>query len=362
MLTSSVAIALALISTAWSQEGQLCSPEECPDLWVRVQDGGWWCRIVHGDTIPADRFSAAFILEMAQDSTSLIDYTVTEFKRNGALLWLPSWKLDRKVNASEEMLAANSQTELFPLVAGDVLSFYREINWVSIMPDGRTMENRTDNYYSRDTLDYVVELVRRSDLSRIVLLDSLGALPNLQPAIPRLYGMRPMAALVSYTVPPEIADGDSAFIRLVPHARGDGAYYFTRTDDITVGVSRCLQQPFWQALNDYIGLRGNGSDTSPKMELGELQRLDEASAGGELRIVSISGDRVELGFSTKANAGKMAVAVFDATGAVVFYPYAGPASTTERTVTYQFPRSGAYFIGLSYDGALVQTKKIIITK
>ncbi len=54
--------------------------------------------------------------------------------------------------------------------------------------------------------------------------------------------------------------------------------------------------------------------------------------------------------------------IFDAACTMVFYPYAGPASTTERTVTYQFSRSGAYFVGLSYDGVLVQTKKIIITR
>jgi len=352
--------AVLAVLPAASAAAQWCTPQECPDLWFRVQahDTNMVCRLVDGDTVSADRFSAAFTLLMTEDSIGIVDYTFSECKRNGELLQIPTWKLDRRVNASQAMIGTNSRTAAFPLVPGDTLSFYRELNWYTAIG----YHNELDNYYSRDTLDYAVELVRVADSSRIVLLDSLGVLPSLQPSIPRLYGMRPMAALVSYVVPSSVlrTTSDSAFIRLVPHARGDGAYYFTRWDDITVRISERLNQPFYQALNDYIGQRG----AAPKIVIEELQRLDESSAAaGALRVLAVAGagDQVSIAFRAPADNGRAGIVIFDALGQVLFYPYTGPASTEERSVSYRFPRGGVYFVGLSIDGNLVQTRKVIIT-
>ncbi len=353
-------MAVLALLPATNAAAQWCTPQECPDLWFRVQahDTNMVCRLVEGDTVPADRFSAAFTLLMTEDSVGIVDYTFSECRRNGELLQIPTWRLDRRVNASQAMIAANSRTAAFPLVPGDTLSFYRELNWYTAIG----YHNELDNYYSSDTLDYSVELVRVADSSRIVLLDSLGALPSLQPSIPRLYGMRPMAALVSYAVPSSVlrSTSDSAFIRLVPHARGDGAYYFTRWDDITVRISERLNQPFYQALNDYIGQRG----AATKIGIEELQRLDESSAtAGDLKVLAVAGssDQVTIAFRAPADHGKVGIVIVDALGQVVFYPYTGPASTDERIVAYRFPRGGIYFVGLSVDGNLVQTRKVIIT-
>jgi len=315
-------------------------------------------RVMDRDTMPADWFSAGFILLMTEDSTGIVDFTFTDCRRNRELLRIPSWVYQRRVNASSEMIGANSRTAAFPLVTGDTLSFYREINWYPI----KRGQNEPNNFYSRDTLDYSVELVRARDFSRIALLDSLGVLPSFQPSIPRLYGMRPMAALVKYVVPPELAgSSDSAFIRLVPRARGDGQYDFTRWDDVTVGLSHRVEKPFWQQLNDYIGMRG----ASPKAQLQELQRLEEIPTdAGALNVAMRSGttSEVTISFRAPVAAGRVAVGVFDATGMMVFYPYTGPASASEQTVSYRFPQSGIYFVALSHDGMLIQTKKIIISK
>jgi len=349
------AAALAPSNTTTAQQQWGCLPETCPELWVRVQDSALFYRIKgNGDTIPADRFSAGFILLMTADSTGIVDFTFTECKRNGVRLRIPSWQYRRRVNASAAMIGSNSRTEAFPLLAGDTLSFYRELFWYPL----RGGHNEMNNYYARDTLDYSVELVRVRDSSRVALLDSLGVLPSFQPSIPRLYGMCPMAALVKYVVPPELANGDSVFMRLLPYARGDGDYFFTRADEITIGLSRRVDKPFWQALNAYIGQRG----AEPKVEIGELQRLDEMPGdAGELEVIP-DGDRATITFRAPVDAGRMAVAVFDATGTALFYPYTGPASASQRSISYQFPRSGVYFVGLSHDGMLLRTKKIIITR
>lgn len=153
---------------------------------------------------------------------------------------LRHWAKGRVVNANARLLSFNSTTVPFTCHAGDTLSFYRELYWKNLV----TGESDTAGYYSPDSLDYAIELVRLSDSARVATLDSVGILANTTPGPPRIHGGRPLLATVRYVVPPAL-EGTEAFMRVLVFHRGEGPYWFTRTDRVTIGYSAHATHPDW---------------------------------------------------------------------------------------------------------------------
>ncbi len=319
-----------------------------PLPYATVQDTLHLLRIFGGDTVPASHFAPSYHYEMVYDSISHTNYMFTECRRNGENIKLLHWEYNRLVHGPAEYLTYNSRTADFPIQPGDTLSFYRELRWYNPL----TRRQDTNNYYALDTLDFSVHLIRTSDGEPIMLLDSIGVLPRLPIGAPAVYGARPLMAVVRYVVPAGIV-ADSAFIGVTARTRGSGRYDFTRLDLVTIGVSERLKDAYYQEyLNIYGRVYGKRN----------VDELATATGRADSRlVVRPDGSSVHIRFAPAPDGGLTAVAIYDASGTLIFYPYNGRTSEPETTVSYRLPGSGVYFVLLQHDGRIIQTEKITIT-
>ena len=326
------------------------TPETHPELFALVQDTIYVLRIgPNGDTTDANKISGAYEYTMVNDSSSYTKYLVTEIKNNGALVKLLHWVENRTVHADARLLTYNSRTVNFKVRAGDTLTFYRELMWYNPI----TREQLLNNYYSTDTLDFSVDLVRVSNGEPIALLDSIGMLPRVPVGSPRIYGTRPPFARVKYIVPPGL--NDSVFVGVTVQTRGKGAYHFVRTDRVTIGFSDKVDIPHYKTLNTMYG------SVMTKRPIQDLQRAEKP--GGSL---SVSAQRdapndLLISFTAPDDGEHTAIAIYDAHGALVAFPYFGVAAGASST-SCRLEHRGAYFITLIHGGAILQTHKTIINQ
>lgn len=315
-----------------------------PDsLFVTIQDSIRVYRIAEGDTVPASWFSSGYAYEMVYPPYSSTRYLLTECKHNGELLKLAAWVDGRRVHAPAELLTFNSRTEYFPVVTGDTVSFYRSFDWV----DPSNSFQDTSNYYSLDTLDMVVHLVRVSDGTPIQL-DSLSVLPQVPAGVPIIYGERPIMALVRYAVPSEF-DGDSVFIGVTVRARGQGAYHWMRRDLITVGESTRLTDAYYiEYLNLYDKLRHGGSFERRNVE--DLARA--VNRDGYIRVAPIDSRSVRISMALSGMPGAQVV-VYDAAGRL--------AMRGDRDgFVFAAPAAGTYYAAIVADGVISSATIITI--
>ena len=326
--------------------------DEIPPLppWVvHVQDDVYLGRVVGSDTLPAGWFSAAYQFDMNYDSQCVVSYDFTECKLNGVRLYLPKWKDNRVVNAPPDILSFNSTTDTFTCRTGDSLAFYREISWV----DPRTRWQTIRNFYSLDTLDYTVELIRLSDSSRVAVLDSFGVMPSPQLGTPQFHGMRPLLAMVEYVIPPEL-EGEKVFLRILLYHRGEGAYWFTRNDQVMVNWSARRFEP---GLQKYMSLFGNGAPKYP------VATLETERSEATLNVESMAGGSdVTITFDTSPRGGATSLGIYNLQGERIYMPYSSGDNTPGlRQIRYHFERPGVYFVALLHGGSIVRSRKITIS-
>lgn len=322
-------------------------------MYAQLEDGSALYRVrSNGDTIPSEWYSAGYVFQIyaAPDTSCVTNYTITGFKRNGARLPLRLWKIDRIVNAPEDLLGFNSRTVDVKLAAGDTLSFYRELAW----KDPRHNFQDTTNYHSFDTLTYAVELVRAADSVRLALLDSMGVLPRVAPGAPAIHGTRPIMALVKYAVPATLG-GTRAFVRVRARARGAGDYNFTRLEKPSVALWLRLADPYWiHYLTEWGQVYG-------KPSMHDAGGRDDAGTRLAIRLAGGSDRNASIDFATAPDGGATAVAVHDASGRLLFYPYSSPASSAASAhADFRFESNGLYLISLLHNGRFVRTVPITI--
>lgn len=330
-------------------------------IYATVQDTLHVLRVINSDTVPQSWFAASYRYEMVYDSMCHTNYLFTECSKNGVPVKLRHWKYRRMASGDAAYLTFNSRTVDFPVMAGDTIRFYRDLMWYNPIDHRQD----TNNYFAVDTLDFVVHMVRASDGEPIAMLDSIGVLPALVPGTPAIYGTRPLMAIVEHIIPEPVA-GDNVFIGITVSARGDGINDFTRLDGITIGVSRRLQSPYYQ---EYLSIYGTAPD---KRTIEDLARA-HSPADARLAVATEPGlpGTISITFSDARTGGRTAVAIYDASGRLVFYPYSGRGNTAgrrpgttpgeEHRVGYRFESAGAYFVALLHNGTIVRTEKIIIT-
>jgi hypothetical protein len=323
-----------------------------PESYVEVQDG-FFIRSTTSSgrpLQPGELISAAYQFEMIYDTTSRVQYTLSECMHNGRRLRLLAWRDSHVHSAGAEMMSDSSRTETFAVAPGDTVSIYREWKWY----DPRDFRQDTVNFISLDTLDYTVELVSASTASRIAVLDSFGVLPRTTPGPPVFHGSRPIMATARYVVP-AAAPADSAFIRIRLYIRGDGLYLPIRRDEITVGSSFALEHGYW---NGYLGLYGGVLGKRPAAELSGAR----ASERARLEISRLTAGTIAIGFSAPEGMGPLRIAIYDVNGNLLFIPYSSLGAVEGGTATYVFQRSGAYFVALQRGGALLAVENITITQ
>ena len=319
-------------------------PEERPDLWKKVQDSMWIYLVDGDDTTDPDFVNGSYDFAMVYDSTCTITYQFTEAQHSGHGLKLLHWILGRSINAREDDLSFNSRTEDFTIVTGDTVNFFRQLYWANPITQ---MQNHI-NYFSRDTLLYVVELVRASDSTRILSLDTLGMLPRAKLGAPRVLPGQPLMAQIRYVVPQSL-NGLKVFMRVRVYARGSGEYYFTRTDQFTIHMSKLLQVPGVVEWTEYAVQSGLAKDVH-----------GEDMSG--MKVMTIEQQEKTATIQLRASdIGPVSVEVHDARGERVGTLYNGMLDEA-RTLTHRFTSSGAYIITVLRSGVAIQSEKIIITQ
>ncbi len=323
-----------------------------PDLYAELEDGSALYRIrPNGDTIPVEWACATYDFIMRNDSASRTIYTITGFKRNGYRLPLHHWKSWRTISMDAEELSSESRTDDVTLIAGDTLSFYRELLW----EDRRAAASDSAPLPANDTLSYSVELVRSSDGSRMVLLDSLGAIPCTHSAGPGVYGDRPIMALVRFGVPLRYS-ATIAYLRVNVYRTGRGGGKFMRRETPTVALWRKLNNSYWV---NYLGQWGQllaRTHAETPDTTGNIGRL-------AVRRSWFASSVAVIEFSENAAGGSTCVAISDVYGRILYYPFATSVSEAcERVMMHRFDEAGTYLINLFYDGRLVKSASVVVSR
>jgi hypothetical protein len=268
------------------------------------------------------------------------------------LLKLLAWNNGAAVNAPSELMSFNSRTVNTILHAGDTISFYHDVSWYN-PADNKML---TTNYYALDTLEMIVHLVRAADGTPLAQLDSIGVMPRTTPGMPTIYGSKPIMALISYAVPQSL-DEDSAFVGITVRAKGSGPHYFTRHDEVTVGMSERLKDARYQV---YLA---NFGSIYAKRSLNDLMK-DAGEEGAILQVSAApsSPRDLRIAFNGPRDGGSTTVSIYDESGDLVFYPYNSRTDATQTETSYRVPASGAYFVVLGHNGRIVKTSKTIITQ
>lgn len=314
-------------------------------MWVTLQDTLHLYRMIAGDTVPPEKYSAAYSFEMVYDSVCHVNYLFTECRKNRDLLKLLHWQYNRLVHADARYLTYNSRTAAFTASAGDTISFFRELRWYHPF----TQYQDTSNYFALDTLEFMAYLVNARTGAPLIRLDSIGAMPRLTVGPPAIYGMRPLMA-VARTILPASFTTDSVFIGITVRAEGSGAHQFSRLDHITIGVSERLNDPFYiEYLRIFSGLYAKRNATTLT---GTGGGLSVRQAGGSPREIIIT--------VVDRPAGPVNISVHDAAGELVFTPYSSPAGDEPIAAHYRFDRAGAYFFVLGSGDRVLGVEKITI--
>ncbi|MEO5929193.1 MAG: T9SS type A sorting domain-containing protein [Candidatus Kapaibacterium sp.] len=327
-----------------------------PDLWVQIDDSVAVYRIDRlGDTTNPLDISQAYTYTMMYDSTSRVDYTITECRKNSARIKLKTWKDGRAVNAHNAVLSFQSATDTFTVYTGDTVRFYRELGWLDPTASGG---RDTNNYRALDTLNYTVELVRKSNHQRVARLDSLGALRRTTPGVPVLYGDRPLMAIVKYIVPSSL-NGVQVYMRTLLYSNGSGQYWFVRKDNFTIGLSHRVED----VDSVFYPWKELFSGGYPKVAVKDLTDGDHNVTTGaiDVKFLGQSQRNATITFSP-AGDGPVAVAIYDVSGTLIFEPYVSPSSQGTGSVQYTFPDNGMYFIALLDGNRIARVKKIVINK
>ncbi|MBS1912455.1 MAG: hypothetical protein JST22_10755 [Bacteroidetes bacterium] len=323
-----------------------------PDLYAELEDGSALYRIrPNGDTIPVEWACATYDFIMRNDSASRTIYTITGFKRNGYRLPLHHWKSWRTFSTDAEELSSESRTDDVTLIAGDTLSFYRELLW----EDRRPAAADSMAVPASDTLSYSVELVRSSDGSRMVLLDSMGAIPCTHSTGPGVYGDRPIMALVRFGVPLRFS-ATIAYLRVNVYRNGKGSGKFMRRETPTVALWRKLNNSYWV---NYLGQWGQLFAQT------HSERPDTTGNIGRLAVRRswYASSVAVIEFSENEAGGSTCVAISDVYGRILYYPFATSASEAcERVMMHRFDESGTYLVNLFYDGRLVKSASVVVSR
>lgn len=355
-----IAVAACLLMVIASEQGHAQSPASHPHLFKKVQDTIWIFLPQGGtDTLDPDLVSGCYKFTMQYDSTCITEYLFTEPWHNGNALALEHWHLGRSVNINEDLLSLNSRTEDFTLHAGDTVSFMRDFRWF----DARTQRQQLGNFFSRDTLTYVIELANAHDSThyqtRAAVIDSFGVLPRETPGSPRFIGSGERATMgIRQFVVPTSLNGKQVFMRVRVRARGMGEHHFTRTDDYTVGISRLLNVPDVLASVNYMK-----SDQFWEPAGYYKNAAEMVTRAAKIMVIeqSISDPTFTIRLAAAPDLGDITVSLHDASGAMIGTIFSGLLDDPQE-VSYSLPASGTYFINITNGSHTLHTEKIILTK
>jgi hypothetical protein len=303
------------------------------------------------DTVWGANLYAGIQLRMFY-TNSLVQYSATEFKKNGSRINLAVWCPEQLyLNWSEQTIADSTRTVNFTLASGDTLSVFRMLTW------GDTLGTHRDSVlYTEDTLDYVIELMRASTGTRYARLDSCGLLRCSPAGSPTYYGANELIALIKYA-PPSSVPSDSFYIRIRPQARGNGANLFGRKDFLTDPMSPVLNESGLQSyLNKFPPGKRTVRDDVQKTNYGQAE-IAAVYNSSDPRVVTLTYDVGGGDHPTP-----IAIAIYNMNAERQFMPFVSFGQRISGEVRHAFETTGSYFAVLISGGKVLAATPIHITR
>lgn len=315
-------------------------------LWFEVQDSAFVDLINDdvGDTTNPDKVWPLYEFHMLYDSCRAI-YTFTELKCAGARLKLDNWKyLDFKKNFDAATLSGMSHSKPFTVHAGDTLSFYREFAWFN----PHTNEQKINNYFSEDDLEFVVRLKNTGTNATLARLDSLGIYSRVPSGVPYIYGNGPAYYIVKYIVP-AAHNNKEVYVDIAVSANGTGDFDPARKDDFGINLSAAVLNDCWVPYFAQFG--GAGAAASKSLQIVDPDNhLLRSTVDRASRTARIAVDEQTL-------AGRpLSLSIYRIDGTRVFV--SSWAGGQQREVVHTFTESGSYVIALAAGNDLMATEKL----
>lgn len=289
-----------------------------------------------GDTVSSDSFWAGYSFENSYADSGNVFFVFTEAKVNGQRIelenWIP-WNFTK--DSTAEALSSFSKTRSFAVVAGDTISYYREFSW---QHPTELPAQQADNFYSEDTLEYVIRLRKASNGAELAVLDSLGVLAQNPSGSPVFYGTGPPMALQKYVVPGGIGVSTDVYISFDVIAKGSGQYYTCRSDQVIGKMSDVVTDP---VLSQYFSVF-NG--TSSKRFSERLEELKGKHAGA-LQILPnpVRSGTVRVVASSSMSKERKSLMLFSTDGRMI-YSYSTGVEGDGIDVNIRVKESGSYYV------------------
>ena len=299
-----------------------------------------------GDTTSPDLVWAFYEFHTLYDSCRAF-YTFTELQNAGTRIELDNWEyLDFKTNMAPATLNDLSRSRPFVVHTGDTLSFYREFVWFN----PHTQEQKTNNYFSEDDLEYVIRLKKTGTNTVLATLDSLGVYSKVPSGAPWIYGNGPAYYVVHYVVP-AAHNNKEVYVDVNVTATGTGDYFPARRDDIGINLSAAVTNPCWSPFFSQYG----GTAASKAVEITE-GTTEAALLGTSLdqtsRTVRIIVDGKEL-------AGRpLTLSIYRMDGTRVFT--SSWTGGEELELQHVFTASGSYVLALITGNELLDSQKFYV--
>lgn len=313
------------------------------------------------DSSGANCVTATYLFSVETHSNAFVHFELTNVHRNRTAISVPWWPDDRVAGTDTPLVGAgasfsedNGGGEIFTCAAGDTLGFERGLWWYAAP---RNLED-SGTVGRHDSLDYVVELVRASDSTRLALIDSIGILPGYAPGRPGIYGLHPLHGVVRFAVPVELS-GIPAFMRLRPYYRGGGnVRWWARSDRHAREGSTFLRPGSRYGRADASGLGNPFYETRLLSTLEgrapTMPRLEAAVSTGWTRRVTV--------VFAPAGGTATAIGVYDVNGRALFHPFSARALSTTPSVEFDLPPEGSCYVGLLHNGRLVAARRVAVPR
>lgn len=299
-----------------------------------------------GDTTSPNLVWPLYEFHMLYDSCRAI-YTFTELKNAGARIELDNWDyLEFKTSFDSQPLSQLSCSRPFVVRVGDTLSFYREFAWFS----SHTGNQKADNYFSEDDLEFVVRLKKTGTKTVLATLDSLGVYSRVPSGVPYIYGNGPAYYVVQYVVPAAYHNTE-VYVDVDVSANGTGEYFPARRDDIGINLSAAVLNPCWSPFFEQYGgaaaSKHVGERASAQLLSVLSHTLDPSS-----RMARISIDGTDL-------VGRpLSLSIYRIDGTQVFV--SSWIGGEERELRHVFAASGSYVVALSSGSELLGSEKMYV--
>ncbi len=175
-------------------------PQEVP--WVKIPVSPSKVETIYGDEIYPRMSFSIFYPEMIRT-----DFIVTNVKHNGKRVYLSDWCYDQTLVDDPDVISQRSTTKPFVVSTGDDISFFRELIWWNLFDDPLL-------YYAQEDWEFQVVLEDAETGEQLATLDKIKIAAQPEPGYPSVECENPPAAVIHYTIPPEL-DARSVVLRFI---------------------------------------------------------------------------------------------------------------------------------------------------